>query len=141
MLRLIFGATFSKIYAKPEEEIRSERDTLDHVATFAIHAKEVRVAPLPWPRSDLPWGATSALAEEAGAALRPPPRPPTGIAQARPRPRTKGGTVRMMTGEAAATTAASAEAGSEPVYTIVGDKQVGDWGRSVTSCFAIVKEL
>jgi hypothetical protein len=30
-----------KIYAKPEAEIYSEHDTLDHVATFLIYAQQV----------------------------------------------------------------------------------------------------
>ncbi len=102
-----------QVYAKPEEEIHSERDTLDHVCTFAVHALELRVAPLPWPRSDLPWGATAALAEAADAALRPPPRPPTGVATVRPKTR-----ARPVAG------CAAAEGGSEPIYTIVGDRKV-----------------
>jgi len=35
------GSFFLKVYAKPEEEIASESDTLDHVATFVVHAIEV----------------------------------------------------------------------------------------------------
>ena len=36
------GSYYLKIYAKPEEEIQNENDTLDHVATFLIHATTVR---------------------------------------------------------------------------------------------------
>ena len=35
------GQYFLKIYAKPEAEIYSEHDTLDHVATFLIQAHQV----------------------------------------------------------------------------------------------------
>ena len=35
------GDYFLKVYAKPEAEILSEHDTLDHVATFLIHAQQV----------------------------------------------------------------------------------------------------
>lgn len=35
------GQYFLKIYAKPEAEIYSEHDTLDHVATFLIQAYQV----------------------------------------------------------------------------------------------------
>ncbi len=91
----------------------SDRDTLDHVSTFAVHAVEVRVAPLPWPRSDLPWGATAALTDAAGAALKPPPRPPTGVAAVRPKRRP----------QPEAANSGGMDGGAEPVYTIVGDRR------------------
>ena len=37
------GEFLLKIYAKPEEEIFSETDTLDHVATFLIKAVDVSI--------------------------------------------------------------------------------------------------
>jgi hypothetical protein len=36
------GSFFLKVYAKPEDELRSDEDTLDHVATFFIRAPEVK---------------------------------------------------------------------------------------------------
>lgn len=37
------GDYLLKIYAKPEEDIQSETDTLDHVATFHINAPLVKI--------------------------------------------------------------------------------------------------
>ena len=34
-----------QVYAKPEEDIQHESDTLDHVATFQISAKHVSMLP------------------------------------------------------------------------------------------------
>ena len=42
MYLLKVGTYYLKLYAKPEEEIKHETDTLDHVATLLIHANEVR---------------------------------------------------------------------------------------------------
>lgn len=55
------GQFFLKVYAKPEEEIMSESDTLDHIATFLIHVQQVKNKPHPLPRSDIPWGLTQAF--------------------------------------------------------------------------------
>lgn len=62
------GAFFLKIYAKPEEELNSEDDTLDHVATLRIQAPTVPLPPSAWPRKVEPWGATNYLAD-SGAVL------------------------------------------------------------------------
>ena len=43
------GQYFLKIYAKPEAEIFSEHDTLDHVATFLIQAQQVCLLKSVWP--------------------------------------------------------------------------------------------
>ena len=37
------GQYYLKVYAKPEGEIMSENDTLDHVATFLIHTIQVKI--------------------------------------------------------------------------------------------------
>eukprot|EP00095_Tigriopus_kingsejongensis_P008836 maker-scaffold15_size728074-snap-gene-0.12 protein:Tk08836 transcript:maker-scaffold15_size728074-snap-gene-0.12-mRNA-1 annotation:"kyphoscoliosis " len=52
------GTYYLKVYAKPEEEIQDEGDTLDHVATFLIHGVQISSPPIPWPLSHLPWGIT-----------------------------------------------------------------------------------
>jgi len=62
------GAFLLKIYAKPEEELNSEDDTLDHVATLHIRAPTVHLPPLAWPRKVEPWGATNYLAD-SGAVI------------------------------------------------------------------------
>jgi len=54
------GDYLLKVYAKPEEDIQHESDTLDHVATFQISAKHIKSKPSPLPRCDLPWGLTQA---------------------------------------------------------------------------------
>ena len=80
---------FHKIYAKPEDDLNSEDDTLDHVATLRIQAptvipiritlmqnqngdkmihSQVPLPPSAWPRKVEPWGATNYLAD-SGAVL------------------------------------------------------------------------
>ena len=43
------GTFFLKVYAKPEDEILDETDTLDHVATFVVYVHDVRVLLLSLP--------------------------------------------------------------------------------------------
>ncbi len=46
------GSFFLKVYAKPEDELKSEEDRLDHVATFLVEAPEVYT---PYIRGSLTW--------------------------------------------------------------------------------------
>lgn len=63
------GDYLLKIYAKPEEDILNESDTLDHIATFHIQAKQIKIKPMPLPKCDLPWGLTPAWFDTGASVL------------------------------------------------------------------------
>lgn len=43
LFRSEVGEYFLKVYAKPEVDIITEHDTLDHVATFPIYTQQVKI--------------------------------------------------------------------------------------------------